>query len=548
MSAPGNSEIAATNQAVQHISHLVAAAQFEHASSLAQEALAEGLVHPAFFNARALALERQGRNEEALQLFLQARALAPKDPTLLNAIGLCLTRLFRLREAVDAFDESLRHNPAHAVTHQRKAVALGLAGDDAAAESAYRRALQLQPRNIESLAALATIAARKGDLKDLKSFADRALSLDPTNASTLAALALAELSQRDFVAAERILLPVRNDPRLTGHGRAVILGLFGDALDGQDRADEAFEAYQEANAENQRLHGPRFRQMPNTTEMVENLTRYFEQCDPVLWKPPSSQSIPETGTIQHVFLLGFHRSGTTLLEQVLESHPQVVTLEEKDFMAEAAERYLTTAAGMKRLSEIDEKTAESLRAVYWKRVKDYGFDVRGKVFVDKHPFNTIKLPLIAKLFPGAKIILAVRDPRDVILSCFRRQFEIDMVKYEFLSLQTVANLYDRVMYLADICRERLPLAFLQHRYEDLVSDFDGSTQRVCKFIGIAWNENMRDFAVTAQSSEIRSPSADQVRRKLYVEGVGQWRRYETHLKPVLTTLRPWIEKFGYCEM
>ncbi len=168
-----------------------------------------------------------------------------------------------------------------------------------------------------------------------------------------------------------------------------------------------------------------------------------------------------------------------------------------------------------------------------------------RVFVDKHPFNTIKLPLILKLFPDAKILFAIRDPRDVVFSCFRRHFDVDFVKFAFLELESAAQLYDAVMGFGMLCREKLPLAFFEHRYESLIADFDGQTRAVCDFIGVEWSDKLRDFAATAQSLDSRWASAGQVKRGFYTEGVGQWRRYREEIAPVIPLLEPWIARFGY---
>jgi hypothetical protein len=159
----------------------------------------------------------------------------------------------------------------------------------------------------------------------------------------------------------------------------------------------------------------------------------------------------------------------------------------------------------------------------------------------------MKLPLIARLFPDAKIIFALRDPRDVVLSCYRQRFQMNASMYELLTLEGAARFYDGVMRLGLICRERLPLAFHTHRYEDLVADFDGASEAVCRFIGVPWSAGMREFAATLGERASATPSAPQVARGLYSEGVGQWRRFEDDLEPIMSTLAPWITLFGYAE-
>jgi hypothetical protein len=171
--------------------------------------------------------------------------------------------------------------------------------------------------------------------------------------------------------------------------------------------------------------------------------------------------------------------------------------------------------------------------------------VAGKVFVDKQPVNTVYLPLIAKLFPNAKILFALRDPRDVVLSCFRRRFEVNDSNFEMLTLESTARYYDRMMQLGERYRACLPLTLREVRHEALVEDFEGQLRELCTFIGLDWNEAMRNFSEHARSRAIATPSAMQVTRGLNREGLGQWRRYADDLAPVLPILEPWVVRFDY---
>lgn len=526
------------------VSAAIAANDFPGAAAISDAALAQGFIDPVLYNARGLWLERQDRNEEALQEFQRARALAPRSYALLNAIGLCLIRLYRLDEAISAFDEAIRINPAYAPSHQRKGVALGMAGMPKLSADSFRRAVSLDPRNVEALANLASVAARNGEHETARRFADRALAINAHSPTAHAALAVSDLSEREFAAARSRLEPLLADSNLVGHGRAVVLGLLGDALDGESRFSEAFAAYQSANQELRRIHAPRFESRTSMSVMLEQLAGWIAGSDDHCWRQKDDDA-PTQPARRHVFLLGFYRSGTTLLEQVLESHPDVTTLEERDFLAEAGERYLTTREGFDRLAQIDGPELERARLDYWDRVRTHGIACEGKMFVDKHPMNTAKLPLIRKLFPAARILFAIRDPRDVVLSCFRRHFEINGVMHEFLTLEGTAKLYDRVMDFAQVCRQKIPFEVFDHRYEDLVSDFEGQIRSVCDFLGLDFRESMMNFAATASGLDIRSPSAQQVRRGLYTESVAHWFRYEAELAPVLPTLARWAERFHY---
>src|SRR5262249_6880567 len=118
----------------------------------------------------------------------------------------------------------------------------------------------------------------------------------------------------------------------------------------------------------------------------------------------------------HVFLLGFPRSGTTLLEVVLDGHPRVASLDEHELLIDGIRRFMGDARDLTALERASEEELRPWRQAYWNRVREGEIEVSGKVFVDKYPMSTLKLPLIARLFPNAKILFACRDPREVVLA------------------------------------------------------------------------------------------------------------------------------------
>jgi SM-20-related protein len=162
------------------------------AARLAREATSAGLAHPVFFQALAAEAERDGRNDEALSYYEQARVLTPRNAKILEAMGLCLTRMSRFQEAIYLFEQAIRVAPAYAPAHHRLGLALAPAGRWDLAERAHMRAAQLDPRYAEAIACIAAIAARKGDEKVARAQAERALKLDPSNVTALEVLATLE--------------------------------------------------------------------------------------------------------------------------------------------------------------------------------------------------------------------------------------------------------------------------------------------------------------------------------------------------------------------
>jgi len=530
-------------RALAEVSAAVAASDMRRAFVLATTALDRGMRHPYLYNARGLWLQQTSRYEEALDEFRRALSTMPGNATLLNAMGLCYLKLDRNREAVQAFRQAVAAGPDLALTHYRLGLALAQAGDHDGAQEAHGRAIELDANLAEAHASLASILARKGQPERARVLAERALALKPQDGTARVALALIEMGAKNFSGAEALLRALAEDGSLTSQQRASVLGLLGDALDGQKRYGEAFETYLRENEELRREHAKRFEGHAATA--ARNLIAYFEQSDPKRWTAPDEGLAMPDGPAEHIFLLGFMRSGTTLLEQVLASNERIIALEEMGLLNGLGDRYMTSVPALDALADLNGAELEQHRRTYWDRVRQTGIEIKGKVFVDKQPLNTVKLPIIAKLFPQAKILFALRDPRDVVFSCFRRHFKVNLTMFEFLDLEEAARFYALVMRLAEIYREKLQLTLLEHRYERMVEDFEGSVRAVCEFIGVEWSDSMRDFNRYAPAVDLRSPSATQVRKPLYNEALAQWRRYQDRLAPILPVLQPWAEKFGY---
>lgn len=524
----------------------LAARDMGRSIELANQALARGFQAPLFLNLSAYADELQGDYDQSLRKLTQAFALAPSDSSIIASMGVCLSKLGRAQEALAAFDTAIGMSPNYALAHSGRGLMLAALMDVERAREALERAVALDPGFAEPVAALAGLASDRGDYDSARAYATRALELEPNQPT--ATLALAYLDHRDgrndavISRLERLFA----ESNLTTLHRANAQLLLADALDAVDRTREALEAYQAGNAAIRETHSRNAERigLELGVEYCHRLHAFFEQALKRSW-PPIPVAAGESSAKGHAFLVGFPRSGTTLLEQVLASHPDVVALEEKPPLAELQSTYFDDDAGLSRLAAMDTKTATDARKQYWRRVREFGVEPTGKIFVDKLPLSTPFLPLIAKLFPTAKIIFARRDPRDVVVSCFRRRFRQNAMILEFTSIERTARLYDSVMRLAELYFANLSLDVHIYRYEALVEDFDAEAKSLCAFLGLPWDAAMRSFADTAKKRDVRTPSAPQVRRGLYKEGVGQWRRYADGLAGVLPILQPWVERYRY---
>lgn len=524
------------------IGERLAARDMPGAFAAAEAALAEGYEHPALLNLSAGRLEAEGKPGEALIRLQRARHLAPRDPGVLNALGLCLMTLEAPAEAEAVFRDLAQLMPDFATAHANLGQALAASGRLDRAGASYRKALELDPGQVAALAGLAVIAARRGAFAEAEALADRVLEQAPDAADALMAKARAEVDDGRLEAAEARLRRLIADPRLPGVGTADALNLLGDVLDLKGDRIGAFGAWSGGNDILRRHYAHRFAgagAMEHTRRMDGWIAR-----NPGRLRPPSA-ALPAGPARSHVFLLSFPRSGTTLLEAALTGSPDVVALEEQEALADGVRRYLRDPTDLSALADAGPADLAAFREAYWRRVREAGLEPEGKVFLDRYPLNSLKLPLIQRLFPEATILFALRDPRDVVFSCWRRRFRMSAPMFHLLEPRSAASFYDAVMTfsLRQEGQSATPWRFVKH--EDLLADFAGEMQAICRTIGVEWSDAMRDVGARNAERAIATPSAAQLAGGLRTDGGGAWRPYADRLADPLATLAPWVTRFGY---
>jgi hypothetical protein len=251
---------------------------------------------------------------------------------------------------------------------------------------------------------------------------------------------------------------------------------------------------------------------------------------------------PEPGRRAPVFLFGFPRSGTTLLDTMLMGHPDVEMMEERPPLNDVSK----SLGGMEAIGGLG---ADKLRAAQDRYFEEAGRYVplrEGSVVVDKSPLHLNAVQYIHRLFPNARLVLALRHPADAVLSCFISSFRLNPSMANFLRLDTAAEFYDLAFSNWDATRALFPLQVHTVRYEDLVEDTETVLRGVTEAIGLSWHDRLLDHQETAANrGVISTASYAQVTEPIYRRSVGRWRHYRKHLEPILPTLQPWIDKFGY---
>ena len=246
-----------------------------------------------------------------------------------------------------------------------------------------------------------------------------------------------------------------------------------------------------------------------------------------------------------VFLIGFPRSGTTLLDNILRSHSEITVLEEKPYLLNLRHDFFKQNDNdLSSLLNITQDIRDKIRNQYFKKIFSQ-ISKNRRIIVDKFPLTIIELGFVKSIFPNAKIILAMRHPCDVVTSCFFSSFKMNDAMINFLSWSSTIQFYNKVFDLFEFYSDEFNLNFITIKYEDLIINFKDNVQKMTKFMGLKYENNMENFFLTAKNrSRISTPSYSQVINPLYTTSINRWKNYpntkETHKQ-----LNKWIKKFNY---
>ena len=528
--------------------------RLEEAAAAYRQALEQAPTDSAAWNDQGTVLNRMGCYPEAERSFRRAMELAPVDPkAFVNLAGL-LTRLGRNPEAIDFSRAAIRVAPRLSAAYNALGNALRGRGDRSDLEEAaacYDRACHLDGTAPDPPVNLAALYEETARLEEARALCEAVLARIPGHPG--ASLVLARCLRRlgSIEAAQAIL----GEALTVDAPVDVVRDLATESSQINDRlgnTEAAFDAMRRANRLTMVSMGVDARLGDLFLERLDRLRQ--EGSHDMRAVRPDVRNVASDGLPDPIFLVGFPRSGTTLLGQILDSHTRLVMAEEQPFLDAVIGRLEADGecyAG--KLGSLDSRTIRHLRAHY--------FDLFGKAIgcawsgradeprpVDKFPLHLIHTGLVTVLFPHASLVFACRHPCDVVLSCFMQTFDPNPAMANFFSIERAASTYDKVMSLWQHDRERLNPSVHTVRYETLVEDNEAEVRRMLAALNLDWQDGLRDHAMRARTrGRIRTPSYHQVTEGIYTRARGRWRRYERQLAPVLPTLRPWIEKLGYAE-
>lgn len=480
----------------------------------------------------ATVLRELRRTDEAEGLLRELANEFPDSPLPLRDLHLLLKDARRDEEAFEAIKAAVERDPENVSLLVEKANHLASVQNMTEAEVAYRNALEIDPLSATAFVGLALVLELTNRTSELAPLADEAEKRGVVEAANFVR-AYHYRRAKQFELGLAALEDVSDDLE-----SARQLHLQGQLLEGAGRYDEAFEAFSEMNA--------LFRKdtsMPDERAAAYRDTiRYFRDTVSEAWVQSWRTEAKQDGRPAPVFLVGFPRSGTTLLDTILMSHPQIEVLEEEPALRTAMDAF----SSFKGLPVVSDSEIEAARNLYFDTVASLNPRASGKLLIDKNPLTMNLLPFAARLFPDARVILALRHPCDVALSCFMANFRLNEGMSSFTSLEKTAELYDLSFGYFEQVQRLMPMPVHVIRYESIVEDRETELRGLFDFLNLDWHDAVLDHQSTALGrGRIKTASYAQVVEPIYTRSAGRWQKYRKHLEPILPVLAPWAEKFGY---
>ena len=474
-----------------------------------------------------------------------AVSLAPTDATIRWAFAQCCYDLVRLEEALASLEDWQTLEGLNVEVTVLIALLLVMMGAMHLAVPAVERLLANPPQQGRSAIGFVSLLERLHRLDEARAIMQRLelndRSLDDHPEKLLMSAVLADRAGQQEEAHEYLKLALKNQKELVH--RHTLLFPTAKVLDTLGNYEEAFAAAEEAHrSQIEFLDLAMGKTSAEESQIWPLTTQGCDANDIATWENvgPAMEESP-------IFIVGFPRSGTTLLEQVLDAHPLLKSMDEKPFLLRAHGE--VTDLGIRYPAELGQLTTQALediRAHYWDRVRKQERLLMGRRLVDKNPLNMLLLPLIRRLFPNACIILTIRHPCDTLISCFLQHFRAPGLARACYNLPTLANGYSRCFGFWYSQLQLLRPVSIELQYEQLTSDFATEIRKLSTFLQLPWHEAMLAPGEHARAKGfISTPSYAQVIEPVNNRSVGRWRNYEQHFGDARPILMPWIERWGY---
>jgi tetratricopeptide (TPR) repeat protein len=498
-------------------------------------------------NASGEAWERKDF-KQSIEILERASRLDPANAQVLLGLGRAYGLRYDYAGAERCFEKAIRVAVKKTEALEMAAHACTDFVNPQMAEGYFERAVKQNDASPELFARMAELYEHLARVDEARALVDRALQLDARCAPALLVRARLDRQAGRLEDAERTLqsFPANAERHMRAGGYYEL----GMVLDRLGRYDEAMTAFLEAKAMLRPDAAPFLARLQKERPVIRERQAGFTAEAFQRWFDFGAQLQPAR---RLAFLGGHPRSGTTLLEQLLDSHPDIVSAEETQVFVNDAFKPLSPGCpeGSSMLTILESAQANALqqsRANYFQSMDLLqGIPVGDRLLIDKNPALTLFIPACIRVFPEIKILVALRDPRDLVLSCFMQTYvPITLDSASYLSFEDTIDGYTLMMGGWQKFAPLIKNPWLEVKYEDTVEDLESVSRRVLDFLGVPWDARVLAFHEHARQKRVRSPSYADVTKPVFKRAVGRWRNYQKYLEPHLEKLEPFVKAFGYC--
>jgi len=496
---------------------------------------------------QARALWMANRFDESLQMFELAVQRFPQNLVALIDASRALGTRFEVRRAEALLDRLIHLAPDRPDILHLAGQSYRMIFRPAKAIDCFQHVLRLTRKIPDAALELAVLFERRHRLEEARALIHDLLAAEPgfVEAQLVEARLLERRGEKE-TAQEKLRRIARQE---TAHPwvRAQAWAELAQGLDRAGAYDEAMEAMRSGK---QLLLAHEAKSKQESDGVLGHLKRIADAVTADHWRR-WADTARELTPVRAAHLLGFPRSGTTLLEQILDAHPQVVSSEERETFGRDVfpAMFVGGLRAVPTLEELDRVPAArlaELRTRYFKFMEEaLDQPIGDRVHLDKNPSQTLLLPGLLRLLPESRVFVALRDPRDVVLSCFMQYMPLNTNSVCYLTLERAAARYALDLGCWLRWRSELTQPWLEVRYEDTVQDLEAEARRALEFLGLPWDDRVRQYRERTREKPVSSPTYAEVSQPIYRKAVGRWRNYERYLEPCLGVLQPFVEAFGY---
>ena len=492
------------------------------------------------------AFKDQGQLNKAITSYNKALSLKPEYTDVLNNRGIALKDQGQLDEAIDSYKKALLLKPDYAEAYNNMGIALNEQGKLDEAIETFKKALSLKPDYAAAWTNGAETLDKWNKLEQLELWLEDASAIFDAVSSDIKFLKAKLLwRKKDFEEATSLITEI-NFELLTDNLKQDFLVLKAKHFEKSKNFDQSYACFSKSNELAKETRNYANAKPENYFKSLKNQLSALKAASIHISTPQSAQNKEFTP----VFLVGFPRSGTTLLDTILRSHSQIKVVEEKPIV-DITKNFLENNGynGIANKTLSSEVIREALNVYETEFRKHIDVSSSVSVYIDKFPLNLLQVPWIQQIYPHAKFILALRHPFDAILSCWMQNFKLNAAMANMVDLKRIVEFYSLAMETFKICRAKYNLSVHEIKYEDLLEDLNGETSSLLKFLELDWESQMENYQETAMKrGRINTPSYSQVVQPIYKDAKYRWLNYEKYLAEYINEIEPWLEEFDYVQV